>query len=111
MTRDIGTILKNAMKVQGLKQKEVAAATHLSQNTISNYINGKRRPDSETLLMLCDLLKLDFRAVVQGGVEEDTIYTLTRQESQLLSSFREITAEEQNNILSYVNFLKDHQAK
>lgn len=86
MTRDIGTILKNAMKVQGLKQKEVAAATHLSQNTISNYINGKRRPDSETLLMLCDLLKLDFRAVVQGGVEEDTIYTLTRQESQLLSS-------------------------
>ena len=54
MTRDIGTILKNAMEMQGIKQKDIAAATHLSQNTISNYINGKRRPDSETLLILCD---------------------------------------------------------
>ena len=60
-------------------------------------------------LICCN--SVDFRAVVQGGMEEDTIYTLTKQESQLLSGYREITAEEQNNILSYVNFLKDHQAK
>ena len=111
MKREIGTVLKNAMELQKLRQTDVAEKLHLSQNTISNYLNGKRRPDSETLLKICDILSLDFRSLVQGDLQDESIYNLSKEECALLSTFRNIDAEEQDKLISYVSFLKENKAK
>lgn len=111
MKREVGKMLKNAMRLQNLRQIDVAKALGLSQNTISNYINGKRRPDSETLLKLCDFLSIDFRNLIQGDIDEESIYALSKDECEILSVYRSMEAKEQDKLLSYVTFLKENKAK
>lgn len=55
----IGNKIKEQMRFLDLSNKEVAQKLNVSQPTISNYLNGNRSPDPYTILMLCQLLRLN----------------------------------------------------
>lgn len=48
--------LREILDDRGMMQKELAAELGLPQQTVSNYVTGKRQADYETLVRICDRL-------------------------------------------------------
>ena len=48
--------LREVLGDRGVMQKELAAELDLPQQTMSNYVTGKRQADYETLVEICDVL-------------------------------------------------------
>lgn len=46
--------LKELLDAMGLPQKRVAYDLRMSEQTLSNYVNGKREPDYATLMKIAD---------------------------------------------------------
>lgn len=51
---DIGSKLKALREAHNLKQDELSLKLNMSRSTITNYENGNRTPDIETLYKICD---------------------------------------------------------
>lgn len=64
--RDIGKNLKMLREQKGLKQEELAAQLFVTRQTISNYENGRSRPDIETLMKIAQLLDSDINSILYG---------------------------------------------
>lgn len=54
------------MKLKGLTQVELARASEISQSTISNYLQGKRRPGADELCALSRTLKVPMEELLYG---------------------------------------------
>ena len=52
---NISNKLEEIQKVLGVTQKELSIKLGLSQNAISQYITGKRKPDVKTIKKLLDI--------------------------------------------------------
>ena len=50
----IGSKLIQLRRSSGRRQQEVADACHITRQALSNYELGKRVPDMEMILRLCD---------------------------------------------------------
>ena len=50
--------LKIIRKEMGLTQKELANSLNVSQQTYSDYENGKTEPDIDTIIKMADILVL-----------------------------------------------------
>ena len=50
--RDIGKNLKQLREQKGLKQEQLAELLFVTRQTVSNYENGRSRPDIETLMKI-----------------------------------------------------------
>ena len=51
--------LVEAIKLSGLKQKDIANRLGVGQQTISHYIKGDKMPSLETFANLCAVLDVD----------------------------------------------------
>ena len=59
MSDDFGTRLQYALRLKGIKQKELAEMTGFTQVTISRYINNQRVPDVLFIRRVVEELKVD----------------------------------------------------
>ena len=70
--RDIGKNLKQLREQKGLKQEQLAELLFVTRQTVSNYENGRSRPDIETLMKIAELLETDVNHILYGPpVPED----------------------------------------
>ena len=70
--RDIGKNLKQLREQKGLTQDQLAEQLFVTRQTISNYENGRSRPDIDTLLKIAELLNSDVNSILYGPpVPED----------------------------------------
>lgn len=60
--------LKYLLEKTNTKQKDVCAAVGIGQSTLSQYVNGQRMPDVETLINLADY----FGVTVDYLINHDT---------------------------------------
>ena len=51
-----GDRLKNARKLKGLTQKELADMINAKHNSVSNWENNHNKPDPDTIELLCGVL-------------------------------------------------------
>ena len=51
--------LIEAIQQSGMKQKEIAAKTNIRQQTISDYLTGKKLPALDTFANLCEAIDAD----------------------------------------------------
>ena len=70
MSDDFGTRLQYALRLKGIKQKELAEMTGFTQVTISRYINNQRVPDVLFIRRVVEELKVD--AAFLLGISECT---------------------------------------
>ena len=56
--------LREAIKYSGKKQKEIAQALGVTQQTISYYLNGQKLPTLDTFANLCKILDLDANEIL-----------------------------------------------
>ena len=64
--RDIGKNIKVLRKARGMTQDALAAALFVTRQTVSNYENGKSRPDLDMLLRISEVLDTDINAIFYG---------------------------------------------
>lgn len=62
--RDIGKNIRDLRKRQNMTQDELAARLFVTRQTVSNYENGRTRPDVEQILRLAEIFGTDANAVL-----------------------------------------------
>lgn len=65
--------LKLLRKKNGISQIKMAMDLNLTQNTISQYENGKRNIDNQTLIMIADYFDVSTDYIL-GRTDDPTFY-------------------------------------
>lgn len=89
---DLSQRIDEAMRVRGMSQADLCRATKMGSSKISYILQGKTTdPRISTLIKIADALdiSLDYLA----GTRDDAAPRLTREESVLLSDYRDCTPE------------------
>lgn len=89
---DLSQRIDEAMRVRGMSQADLCRATKMGSSKISYILQGKTTdPRISTLIKIADALdiSLDYLA----GTRDDAAPRLTRDESVLLSDYRDCTPE------------------
>ena len=72
--RDIGKNILELRRRKGMSQDELVEKLFVTRQTVSNYENGKSRPDVEMLMKIAEVLESDMNAVLYGlPVPEEVI--------------------------------------
>ena len=69
--RDISKNIRALRTARGLTQEELAAALHVTRQTVSNYENGRSRPDIDMVLRIAQALEADANDVLYGPAALD----------------------------------------
>ena len=64
---EIGKNIKRLRIEKNMKQEEVAEKLFVSRQTISNYENGKSRPDVDMIVKIAEILETDVNTLVYEG--------------------------------------------
>ena len=64
--RDIGKNIRDLRQIQNMTQEELADKLYVTRQTVSNYENGKSRPDVDMILRIADVLGTDANTVFYG---------------------------------------------
>lgn len=64
--KDIGKNIKQLRRQNGMTQAAMAEALFVSRQTVSNYENGKSRPDVDMIIKIAEVLHTDANAVLYG---------------------------------------------
>lgn len=65
--RDIGKNIKDLRVQAKMTQEEMAEKLFVTRQTVSNYENGKSRPDLDMLLKIAELFATDANTVIYGN--------------------------------------------
>ena len=64
--RDIGKNIRQLRTEKNMTQDELTQKLFVTRQTVSNYENGKSRPDVEMLERIADVLHTDILTVIYG---------------------------------------------
>ena len=64
--RDIGKNIKMIRQEKNITQEALAEALYVTRQTVSNYENGRSRPDLDMLLKIAEILETDVNTVIYG---------------------------------------------
>lgn len=64
--RDIGKNIKLIRQAKGMTQDALAEALYVTRQTVSNYENGRSRPDLDMLVKIGEVLDTDVNTIIYG---------------------------------------------
>lgn len=64
--RDISKNIKAIRQAKEMTQEALADALHVTRQTVSNYENGRSRPDLDMLLKIAEILETDVNTLIYG---------------------------------------------
>ena len=64
--RDIGKNIKTLRQDRGMTQDAMGDALFVTRQTVSNYENGRSRPDLDMLLRIAEVLETDVNTILYG---------------------------------------------
>ncbi len=64
--RDIGKNIKLIRQSKEMTQEALADALYVTRQTVSNYENGRSRPDLDMLLKIAEILETDINTIIYG---------------------------------------------
>lgn len=67
--RDIGKNIRDLRLRAGLNQDQLAERLYVTRQTVSNYENGRTRPDVDQILRIAEIFGTDANAVLYGPPE------------------------------------------
>lgn len=90
---NISKILKEYRKRSQLSVRQVAGllrekSVNVAEKTIYGWENGQSQPDADTLLILCDIYKID-NILGTFGYRSEKAFHISRSEMELVTHFRQ----------------------
>lgn len=92
--------LKDIMKSKQLTQMELAKLAHISQNTISNWLNDSSSPTLKNLEALADSLNITVGELI-GDFSHNP--KLSKEDKKLLA----LSIKQKKTLLKFVDFLSE----
>jgi len=77
--RDIGKNIRDLRVQKGMSQEELAGSLFVTRQTISNYENGKTRPDVEMIMKIAEIFGTDANTVLYGPPVPEEKRTVLRR--------------------------------
>lgn len=105
----IGIRLRIARQRKEMLQKRVAKILGINPGTLSNYEAGKREPDNETLIKLCNLYDVTIEYILNGTIQsnnKNSVLNLSEREKELLTLFNTLSKEGQDYLLQSGEMIK-----
>lgn len=98
------TNLKALIKEKGITQKELAEATDVKQNTVSDWINQGNSPKLEHLCRISEFLDVNIHWLITGSGEKyisdehSEIEGFSNEECQLVYDWRELSERRKGRV-------------
>ena len=92
-----------------LKQEEIADYLNIERQTYSNYENALRTPPLEVVVLLADFyhISTDYLLREEASMPSSVqpmIPALSSEEKNFIASFRTLSAQNQQEVLSFIQF-------
>ena len=101
--------LKRLRLLKNDSQQDVAKFLGISRQAYSNYENGNRGPDTETLLKLAEYFNVTVDELLRGkenaptaGESSERNAVLTEGEEAMLALFRRVPADKQKLVIEMI---------
>ncbi|HOO07565.1 MAG TPA: XRE family transcriptional regulator [Ruminococcus sp.] len=99
----VGKRIKYYRERQGLEQKDVAREVGITANTVSNWENGRTRPDFSVVPKLCDILQITLYELY--GID-NPLNTYTAKEQIMIEDYRSLNQGHQLTVTNLISSLK-----
>lgn len=99
--------IKEFREEQGIKQKELAAMIGIAPNTLSQYENGKREPDIETVKRMAAALNVTVDCLL--GQQEKPAPSGDELDRELIEIWNTADLDERNDLLEMARMLKNRR--
>lgn len=114
MTYNFGTILKELRTENNLSQSALAAKINCSQKIIDYWEKGSSEPTAHFIVALADFFGVSCDYLL--GREDDfgainSCNNLTLNESELLSVYRSLSAEDKKTVMLLAKSIKQYNSK
>lgn len=108
----IADTLKYLRQINRMTQGEVADAISVNRSTYTSYETGRREPSNETLISLAKVFNVSTDYLL--GLEKDEIdidETQLKRLRNIAAHANDISEEEMNEILSFIDFIKQRDSR
>lgn len=99
----VGKRIKYYRERQGLEQKDVAREVGITANAVSNWENGRTRPDFSVVPKLCDILQITLYELY--GID-NPLNTYTAKEQTMIQDYRGLNHGHQLTVDNLIGSLK-----
>jgi len=107
--KEVAKALRSARRNAGLTCKEVASVVDKSEKTVSAWEHCNGQPDVTSLFRLCKLYNISSIDEMLGAVIADNLFdTLRIEEKDLLSTYRELTPNSKQIVMTVANLERKH---
>lgn len=98
----------------GMSQKEFSEKTGISQSTISDWKRKKTNPASDKIMGICEVLHISpvellTDEVLPGELLSNQRVFLSREESALIESYRQLSRRQRSRLSGYISALKEFE--
>lgn len=111
----LGIRLKVLRKSHNYTQEYVASYLNVIRQSYSHYETGRTFPSIETLQKLAELYRVPLDAFLSSSLHPDddahfkACYDISAKELQLLTSFRKLSYQDQEDILAFIKVKADRK--
>ena len=92
--KEFGSRLKLSIKQSPYSQKSICSKLSINKDSLSNYVNGRSLPNTQTLAELCELLNVSSDYLIFGKKSDLFL--------EKLSSFSTANTDELNNYIDFI---------
>lgn len=93
MKKKLGDMIRFAIEMKDMKQKDVALALNMSPQALSSYIQNTRMPDIETLVHIMVYLNMDANETLQMTTNLKTRIIMDFKEEIIIRNYRRLDKE------------------
>lgn len=111
MSRTLGDKIRDARKVSGLTQKELAEKVNVGNTTISNWEKGVSRPDADQIQVLCWALGVEPNYFLGGSASGSEPIALDDFTFAMHNHSGNLTDKDKEILLSMAQQLADAHRK
>lgn len=99
--------LKQLRKERSLSQEDVAFFTGVARSTIAHYELGKRAPDFDTVVKLCQFFEVPLNYFATSG-EDDSAQEASPQTTRLMNTVRNMEEDQISLVVDLAEAVKKH---
>lgn len=107
MKKSLGDMIRSAIDMRDMTQKEAAGALNISPQALSSYIRNTRSPDIETLCRIMRYFNMDANDTLQLQLKAKTKVFIDHKEEIIIRNYRKLD----DNHREFVLFVMEHLPK
>lgn len=110
--RDIGKTIQLHLDEMDMTQAQLGELVGASQQTISLIVNNRRIPSLDTLVKICNILKIDISTILEIDSNDNSSYIISDiNEKEIIECYRSLNNDEQNIFNAFVAAIQKQKKK